>query len=285
MGIQAFLSWVFSEAGAGWAAASIVLVIALVGWILDRRRRERAPRVIIQEIKRTKLLDIHPSQQDRLRVHYTDENGTQEPVKDLQQKEIVIYNNGTRDILEPLEPLELVFRFPSLDPDQAQLGGFWRWFFDDGVYASRRLEEVSIAGIPEELGLKVARGVTVELPYLNSYPVHRDYFKAYLVSDGEVEVSLVGRHSGKGWSAHFVSLDRWRGLQRRVNTAILWACAALLLLGLVVLGSAIAATLPILALVWAACWTVATLLLVSINLVTGTLSRKYLGARLPSDFE
>ena len=72
-----FWDWLIGEAGAGW----IIGLLGLLGVLFTWLRRERPSRVIIQEINTIRLLDIHPSQRERLSVHYTDTQGEQERIQ------------------------------------------------------------------------------------------------------------------------------------------------------------------------------------------------------------
>ena len=65
--MQSFWNWLIGEAGAGW----IVGILGIIGGIYAWRKRERPPRVVLQEVNSVNLLDIHPSQAEKLEVYYT----------------------------------------------------------------------------------------------------------------------------------------------------------------------------------------------------------------------
>lgn len=283
MDFQEIVNWLVSEAGAGWAAALLVVIVAVVGWTIAWRRRERPPLVLIQETGSMRLLDIHPSQRDKLTVSYSIEDGMQIPVQDLRQKDIVIYNNGTRDILEPLQ-IEL--RVVRAGSDQVPFRGFWEWFSDDKRFASAVLkEEVSEQVAGDVIKAFMWRGVRIELPYLNSYPVHRDYVAAHIVCDGEIEMALWAKESGKGWSARFISLQHSRVLRRRVGMGVLVASALLLLLGYLCITRIDPGPYVILRLIPPTILSVGVGLLFLEEAVTRVICRRILGGRLPSEFK
>jgi len=210
--MQPFLDWLIGEAGAGWIIGLLGLLGALYAWL----NRDRAPRVIIQEVGRVRLLDIHPSQRERLSVFYTDTQGTQESVQTLEQKKIVIYNNGTKDISEPVR---FALGFHGED-SQEEFEGFWRLIFDDIECASEPMFDDA---------QDVCIGARVGIPYLNSYPAHGHYVTAYLISDREIKIEL-SEGIGKGWSAYFVPLCRLEEIQGRVTVIFSRITNALILL-------------------------------------------------------
>ncbi len=287
MDSQTILSWLLSEAGAGWAAALLVLVVALVGWIIAWRRRERPACVIVQEIESIKLLDIHRSQRDKLTVSYSYEDGMEIPVQDLRQKKIVIYNNGSRDILDPLEVELRVVRAGS---DEVPFRGFWQWFSEDKRFTSTVLEEE----VSEQVGKTLVRGllwrgVRIELPYLNSYPVHRDYVAAHIVCDGEIEMALWGKESGRGWSAEFIPLHRVEDLRSRISNMVGWSFlwASLASITLLTFGTAMVLIAPQLR--WLGYCGAALAFMVALSLaphmkITRSIVSRYLRIRWPAEF-
>lgn len=231
--MESWQDWLIGEPGAVWITGTLLLVLTVVGLLLRWRRRERPPHVVIQEIESIRLLDIHPSQRNRLQVKYLDENGTSETVEDLRQKEIVIYNDGTRDILEPLE-LRLRFREPS--STDKPFDGFWRWFSDDNRCAATPLEDGEIIE-PYRGGIRcraIWGGLGLDLQYLNSYSTHGDYVAGHLISDGDLHIVLWGKVGGKGWSADFTSLQRLDQLNGRVRRTLSRASLSLVLFGMAV---------------------------------------------------
>jgi hypothetical protein len=279
---EAMVTWLVSEAGAGWAAALLVLIVALVGWITALLRRDRPPLVVIQEIASIRLLDIHPSQRDRLTVIYSYEDGMEIRVEDLRQKDIVIYNNGTKDVLDPLE-VEL--RVVAPGSDQGPFQGFWQWFSEDKRIASTVIEEEASETVADTVMPGLAwHGVRIQLPYLNSYPLHRDYVAAHIVCDGEIEMALWARQSGKGWSARFVPLQQSLRLQRRVGMTVLAVAGLLLLVCYLWISIPEPSPSLILRLIPATILMVATGLLILQDTITAAVWRRVMRARLPSEF-
>lgn len=287
--MQAFWDWLIGEPGAVWITGALLLLAKL---IITCLRRERPPRVIIQEIESIRLLNVHPSQRDRLQVSYVNNKGVPLPIEDLRQKEIVIYNDGTRDILESLE---LALQFLKPGSADAPFEGRWWWFFDENRYSwARTAEQETVAMGSTRIHRSPRIGIAIELPYLNSYPVHGDYVSAHLVSDREIEVALRGRESGKGWSARFVGLDQVAKLQARIGQIARLSVLPMMLLaggiaGLVLsrwaraTGSEIEDPGSLGMLIGAFVGgVVSTSLLGPIGRM---LFRKWLGARLPSEFE
>ena len=226
--MEALLDWLIGEPGAVWVTGTLLLVVTLIGLALRWVRRERPPRVVIQETGSIRLLDIHPSQRDRLRVSYVDEKGIPQPVEDLRQKEIVIYNDGTRDIMEPME---LRLRFVDPRSSDRPFPGLWWWLFDETKYSATQLEEEETVQMGSTTIHKaIQRGVRIELPYLNSFPLHGDYVAAHLVSDGEVDIVLWGKVAGRGWSAHYTSPHELKDMEGRVERRLRLASGSLMLL-------------------------------------------------------
>jgi hypothetical protein len=201
--MQSFWQWFIGEAGAGWVIGFLVglLIGGLYGWL----KRDRPPKIAIQEIDSIRLLDIHPSQRDKLSVHYADDADNRQQIENLVQREFVIYNRGARDLLEPVK-----LRFDLFEPytggqtnPKKRYSGFWRLIFDDPAY---RWEPIC------DHTHQASTGFQLELPYLNSYPVHTHHIRAYLISEKDVTLELSTR-VGKGWSAYFVSLDVLEVLQ------------------------------------------------------------------------
>ena len=214
--MKVFLDWLITEAGAGWIIGILGLIAGFYTWL----RRERPPRVVIQEIENIRLLNVHPSQQENLSVHFVDERGEAERIESLEQKELVIYNNGTKDILQSIELSLAVCEEDS----KKGFSGFWRLIFDD---------DAGISQVVCDNTENAWTGVHVEVPYLNSYPVHKHYVKAYLISERGVRLDLL-KGVGKGWSAYLVSFKGLREFERRVTRLLSGATVILLTLLLVV---------------------------------------------------
>lgn len=286
--MEALLDWLIGQPGAVWITGTLLFGLTLIGLIVGWARRERAPRVVIQEIESIQLLDIHPSQRDRLRVSFVDEKGIQQPVEDLRQREIVIYNDGTRDITEPLE---LRLRFLTPGSGDRPFAGLWWWFFDDTRYSATQVhEEETIEMGSTKIRRGLTRGAHLELPYLNSYRVHKDYVEAHLISDGEFDITLWGKVAGKGWSAHFMPLHRVKELHHRVQGRLLGGVFVLIIVGFIVAWFGYVAqpvfSPPIpLGIAGITLVLLGILLTVVVVEVSGSIVHRYLHVRAISEFE
>lgn len=217
--MQSFWQWFIGEAGAGW----IIGILGLIGGIYAWLRRERPPKIVIQEVSHISLLDVHPSQSNRIHVGYSDTDGSESKIESLQQIKLSIYNLGTRDISEAID-LVLTFRRKeqSANSDDDGAVGFRRLVFDDVACKAE--------GMPTD-GSANEQSVRITIPYLNSYRTHHHYAMAYLMTEHLVQLQLV-RGSGKGWSARLSTLDQFWTFRRTMARAI-----QLTALGLICLSS------------------------------------------------
>ncbi len=215
--MQSFWDWLIGEAGAGWIIGFLGILGGVYAWL----KRERPSHVVVQEVKRTTLLDIHPSQKEKLEVYYTPEPENRETVQNLVQSQIVIYNTGTRDISEDIR-LEL--EISEGDSSEATSPVLIEPIFDDPTKSGRVYDEQN--GTP-------ITGVVITTPYLNSFPQLKHFVRGYLVSNRILDLKL-SSGSGKGWSGRFISLDRMFEVESRVrsilNRAVYFALASVLVL-------------------------------------------------------
>jgi hypothetical protein len=184
--MQEFWQWFIGEAGAGW----IVGILGLVGGVYAWLKRERPAQIIIQELETLRLMDIHPSQQHKLDIRYkTDEFG-EVKIHDLFQKQVVIYNSGTRDILEPLDlKLGAIVR-PELHSTNYRKGNDLFVVIIDQVMAKQ---------VDRDPGYPGAWSVCLQIPYLNSYQDHQQYLKCEFISNYPMELVPISK-TGRGWS-------------------------------------------------------------------------------------
>ena len=171
---EAIWTWLWGEAGAAWIGLAVTLLIVIWRWW----RRERPPRVIVQEVSEAHLL-ITPSQHT-LRVLYQDSQGGEHEIKDLWQKQIVIYNSGDKDITGPIE-LTLDARPATSD---TQKPDYIEWYVQGQDH--------------HELSPKLE----LNLPYLNSYKIHGSQWNIRLLSETKTELSVTG--DGPGWSSYYI---------------------------------------------------------------------------------
>lgn len=222
------MQWLTGEAGAGWIVGVVGIIVgALYYW----KSRPQPPKIAIQEIRRTRLLDIHSSQQEKLKVTLIDSEGVEQDVKNLEQREFVIYNNGKSDLLEPVElSLKLageiveekkrgVWYFVNnamgrdnitVQATKSERDYFQQWSFDNPEC------EISPFSVNEK---QLITGIRFKIPYLNSYPAHQHYLVVRLIADGEYIYELNSR-VGKGWSSYFVALRKMDMMKRRWRFAL-----------------------------------------------------------------
>jgi hypothetical protein len=181
----AFWQWLISDGGAGWVFGVAGLISFIISWI----RRARPPKVVVQVIEEVSLVDIHPSQRHRITIAYRNDQGDQEVTQSLHQKVLVIYNNGTSDILVPVS-----FTLRLHRPDRK----FFHLVSDD--------VKIDAQNYTDDL-TKPYTDVRIDLPYLNSFNEHKHFLKLYLISENEINVELINAQ-GKGWSALFVPRDK-----------------------------------------------------------------------------
>lgn len=211
--MESFSRWLLGEAGAGW----IIGIIGILGGLYAWTRREKAPKIIVQQVRSISLLDVHPSQSGSIRVAYLDP--THEPcgIESLHQTELVVYNTGTKDVVEPIE---LVITFHRKEATNGSIGeneiGFWKLVFDDVGCKSETL-----LSNDEEVGQRAL----MTIPYLNSYSTHGHCVRAYLITEHSVELRLV-RGTGKGWSAALYTLDQFADARAKTARLIRYGLLA-----------------------------------------------------------
>lgn len=186
-------NWLIGEAGAAWIFGPLGILGLIYGW----RNRPRPAKVIIQELETLRLLDIHPAQRDKVKVYYSDERYDNAPIDALQQRELAIFNSGTQDITEPIT---LLLYITLVGPQ----------------YLCRFALETQQEAI-EVVALRDNKpGFVAEISYLNSFSVHGEYVRAYIISEGEVVIEKI-EGSGKGWSSQFVSQGAIQQAEIKVN--------------------------------------------------------------------
>jgi hypothetical protein len=78
--VQGLWDWLITDAGAGWVLGLIGVVATFYAW----RKQGRPTRVVVREIETIRLLDIHPSQHESVRVLYPNAQGTQTSITNLE---------------------------------------------------------------------------------------------------------------------------------------------------------------------------------------------------------
>ena len=225
--MKPFLQWFIGEPGAVWIIGLLGLI---VGVFYFWKERGRPPRIVIQEIRRIKLLAIHSSQREKLAVSFTDSDGVGHNIKNLIQTEFAVYNNGTSDILEPVElslNLTKIGSDQSEEVEEEREQDLQQWSFDN--------PECTASPLLEEKRNNI--GVLLRIPYLNSYPVHQHYQVVRSISNGECNCELKAG-MGKGWSAYFISLRKIEAMQYRLRRILLGIATLITLLAMILLLSA-----------------------------------------------
>lgn len=198
---MSFWDWFIGEAGAGW----ILGMLGVLGGLYTWRNRERPPKIVLQELWNMGLLDIHPSQQNKISVMYMDDEGNGQNVESLQQKRIVLYNNGTVDLSDPMQ-LQVQLQIDDAVPPTTRLV---RLISDKSTCTIDELDDYEFA---------------LNIEYLNSYPTHEQFIDLYVVSSHDVTLNVLSRF-GKGWSVKYVPLsmliDQLRVIKRIVSVLLI----------------------------------------------------------------
>ncbi|PDV98620.1 hypothetical protein [Candidatus Chloroploca asiatica] len=188
------MDWLFSEAGVGW----IVAIGALIGWISTYIRRERPSRIVIQELETLQLLDIHPSQQGKIVIQYTD-NSIAHPIRNLVQKKVVIYNSGTQDIVEPV-----TFSVPIKGGDESSVGIFG--------FVKAISENTEFTMVPEKSDNDQIVNFKITLEHINSVHKHGNHITVFFLTEEFFDFNT-NRLTGKGWSIQFAKRKRLKMLR------------------------------------------------------------------------
>lgn len=188
--MESFLAWLIGEAGAGWIFGFFGLIGAIYAW----RVRERPPYVVVQEIDAFKLLNIHHSQRDTLEVYFSTKPGERKAIFYLMQREIIIYNNGTKDINEEIQ-LELEALFPPQESSEQE----------PILSLASDFDQVDFSLKYDKPNANLIQKFTLTIPYLNSYPTHKQFIRVHLIADRPFALDLI-KGIGRGWSTKLVSL-------------------------------------------------------------------------------
>jgi hypothetical protein len=184
---MSFWDWFIGDAGAAW----IIGILTVAGALFAYFRRERPPVILIQEIEQQSMLSIHEARKEKLQALYKDQDGQEYIVENLQQKDVAIYNMGSKDVLEPITFTLLV----SDETDKKR--SLFEIIFDDN---NCKYEKQTADKHSDKLKAQIT------IPYLNSFQQHGHSQKAYFLSDTDTNITL--EHGmGKGWSSRYVSLD------------------------------------------------------------------------------
>lgn len=187
--------WLRSDAAPGWVACLLTGTV----WLIDRARRKRPLRVIVEETERRNLSRVHAELKDRVRATFDGEE-----IAALNAVRLRVFNDGS----ELIDGVAFV----------VDLQGVHR-ILDIGIDAS---------GCGDAQASHRATQAEIELGYLNPWREHKQQVDIEILVDGPIELVTV-RGAGRGWSLHPRLLPRVSGIRRTV-----WLLAATMLLGVVI---------------------------------------------------
>jgi hypothetical protein len=214
--MQEFWNWLIGEAGAGW----IFGIAGVIGILYSWQKRERPPYIIIEETQTLRLLNIHSSQDESLEIYYSTEPGSRQAIRNLIQKEFVIYNSGTRDISEHVR-LEFKTSLSYIDLNDQEATLIYRDLNDqEAILSLASSFDQTVFTLAHDESKKI-KGFSLEIPYLNSYLTHKQCVKVYLITNQYFKLELV-KGIGKGWSSKFISLIEVKQTKRMLRLWISW---------------------------------------------------------------
>ncbi len=181
--MERFLGWLFSGAGAGW----FVGIVSLIGFLLSLLLRKRPNRLVCKEVSRTSLVKIRKEFRDKINVSFNNN-----PVKDLAQVEMYIFNKGS----EVIRDILLIVEFSK----------------------NTRVLIKSFEVFPENLAVTTDsienNQVKIKIPFLNPFRPHKHRIKLNIVCDGDIEkYKVIG--SGEGWSVQSLRFPSKKELKKR----------------------------------------------------------------------
>lgn len=182
--MSGFVTWLFSEAGAGWVFGVVSLLTLVISILYQRKGRH----VVFRELETASLIDIRKEVRDRIKVSY---DGCEIHALGFIQGEL--FNPG----LDVIKDCHITLSLPQ----PAKI---------IDVAAVSSLEDCTLATTVQD------RIATVSVPFLNSYRGHRHTVVVAMTYDGDPQdVAIVG--SGAGWSLERIgvlgsSVQRWRPL-------------------------------------------------------------------------
>lgn len=165
--MDAFVKWLFSEAGAGWLIAFVSL--ATLAYTIVRRTRPA--RLVFSEIGTASLIDVNARIKDRISVTFK-----QQPIARLGHVRAEIFNEGSATIRDAVIKLTV--------PDTVRI-----------------LEIVTVSSadgcnVPSDSDTREA---TITAAYVNPYRDHHHTLIVSLLVDGDV-TKLQVSGGGEGWS-------------------------------------------------------------------------------------
>jgi hypothetical protein len=194
--MNTFISWLFSDAGAGW----IFGVLTLMAFIITRKYDFKPSRIVVEEKQRIEPVLVRKDIRERISISF---DGRE--VNQLGQIFVDIFNEGNKTITNPI----LTIQFPE---DIEILDGS----LDD-----------SLSGTVE----KVRNIANIKFNFLNSRKEHRQVVKLSLVVNGAIgNIKVSG--SGEGWSIRHIALLTTEQLKKRAKVIIV--LGVILFIGLLI---------------------------------------------------
>jgi hypothetical protein len=163
--MSSFVTWLFSEAGAGWVFGVVSLLTLVISFLYRRKGRH----VVFRELETASLIDIRKEVRDRIKVIY---DGREIHALGFIQGEL--FNPGFDVIKDCYITLSLPKPAHIID-----------------VVAVSSLDGCTLAITFQD---QIA---TVAVPFLNSYRGHRHTVVVAMTYDGDPEdVAIVGSGAG-----------------------------------------------------------------------------------------
>jgi hypothetical protein len=162
-----FVTWLFSDAGAGW----IFGVVSLLTLIISILYRRKGRHIVFRELETASLIDIQKEVRDRIKVNY---DGREIHALGFVKGEL--FNPGFDVIKDCHIKLSLPHPAQIIDVTVASS-------LDDCILTTTVQDQIA----------------TIAVPFLNSYRGHRHTIVIAMTYDGNPEdVAIIG--SGAGWS-------------------------------------------------------------------------------------
>jgi hypothetical protein len=171
---NAFRTWLFSDAGAGWA----LWLLTLVTWGIAFARRKRASRITVVQIERASLVRRRSAYSDLIDVTFAGD-----PVNNLGETQILVTNEGS----EVIRNIVLTMSFPTTTK---VLHAIPHSTTDEETPAGWQLETAD-------------HELTLRLPYLNPFKEHKHGCRLSLFVDGFANGMTVSG-GGAGWSVSYL---------------------------------------------------------------------------------
>ncbi len=180
---NAFKSWVFSDAGAGWVFGALTIITTVTITLIRRKR----PNIIVcKEVDKFTLIKINRKVKENTLIKYKNSE-----IKDLAQIDLEFFNNGA----ETIKNLEIKISLPE----------------------NTKILDVITNKTSDVVGKKIIgdNSIDINLAYLNSYNDHKSKASMSIVCDGDIR-NIDVHGGGAGWSLKHKKLLSKEQVKRRV---------------------------------------------------------------------